>query len=84
MRRREKTVIEGGKGAFEAIAGRRGGEGICGLEEKADEIARNTLQVKRSTKPIATFRIPSRAAFSDRWPDCESMRQDVSKRPHIP
>jgi len=40
MRRREKTVVEGGKVAFEVIAGRRGGEGIFGLEEKADEMVR--------------------------------------------
>lgn len=42
MRRREKTVVEGGKVAFAAIEGRRGGTGIFGLEEKADELARQT------------------------------------------
>jgi hypothetical protein len=40
MRRRAKTVVKGGKVAFAAIAGRRGGRGIVGLEEKADECAR--------------------------------------------
>jgi hypothetical protein len=42
MRRREKTVVKGGKVAFAAIEGRRGGRGIFGLEEKADELARQT------------------------------------------
>ncbi len=42
MRRREQTVVEGGKMAFAALAGRRGGTGIFGLEEKADELARQT------------------------------------------
>lgn len=40
MRRREKTVVAGGKVAFAAIEGRQGGRGIFGLEEKADERAR--------------------------------------------
>jgi NAD(P)-dependent dehydrogenase (short-subunit alcohol dehydrogenase family) len=40
MWRREKTVVGGGEVAFEAIEERCGGRGICGLEEKADELAR--------------------------------------------
>ena len=40
MRRREKTRLEGGKVADEAIEGRRGGEGRFGLEDKADELGR--------------------------------------------
>jgi hypothetical protein len=36
----KKTGVGGGKVAFEAIEGRRGGRGIFGLEEKADERAR--------------------------------------------
>src|SRR2546426_1272111 len=40
MRRREKTIVGGGKVAFETNEGRRGGTGIFGLEEKADECAR--------------------------------------------
>jgi hypothetical protein len=41
MRRREKTVIEAGKVAYEVLEGRRGGEGLCGLEDHADEVARH-------------------------------------------
>lgn len=41
MRRREKTSVGGGKVAVEAHEGRRGGRGICGLEEKAEECARS-------------------------------------------
>jgi hypothetical protein len=40
MWRRERTVVEGGKVTFAALEGRRGGKGIFGLEEKADERAR--------------------------------------------
>ena len=40
MQRREKTVVAGGKVAFIALEGRRGGRGIFGLEEKAEERAR--------------------------------------------
>jgi hypothetical protein len=39
MQRREKTVVGGGKVAFEALEGWRGGRGIFGLAEKADELA---------------------------------------------
>lgn len=42
MRRREKTVVAEGKVAFAAFEGRQGGKGILGLEEKADERARQT------------------------------------------
>ena len=40
MRRREKAGLGGGEVTFAAIEGRRGGRGIFGLEEKADERAR--------------------------------------------
>jgi len=40
MRRKEKTVLDGRKVAFEAIVGRQGGEGLFGLEDKADELGR--------------------------------------------
>jgi len=40
MRRRQKVEVAGGRVAFEAIEGQRGGTGILGLEEKADELAR--------------------------------------------
>jgi hypothetical protein len=40
MRRREKINGKGEKVVFTAIEGRRGGRGIFGLEEKADERAR--------------------------------------------
>lgn len=42
MARREKTVVEGGKVAFEALMGRYGGAGIFGIEDEADELARQT------------------------------------------
>jgi len=42
MKRREKTVVEGGKVAFKTLAGRQGGEGIFGIEDEADELARQT------------------------------------------
>lgn len=41
MRRREKTVGEAGKVAYEGIEGRCGGEGLFGLEDQADEVARH-------------------------------------------
>ena len=40
MERREKTAVAGGKVVFAAIEGWRGGRGIFGLEEKAEERAR--------------------------------------------
>jgi len=42
MKRRTKTAVEGGKVAFEVLAGRGGGEGIFGIEDEADELARQT------------------------------------------
>lgn len=54
MRRREKTVVEGGKVAFEAIAGRRGGEGIFGIEDEADELARQT-KLRRIAERVAAY-----------------------------
>jgi hypothetical protein len=40
MRRREQISVKGEKVVFRAIEGRRGGRGIFGLEEKAEELAR--------------------------------------------
>jgi hypothetical protein len=40
MQRREKTVVAEGKVVFAVIEGRQGGTGIFGLEERADERAR--------------------------------------------
>jgi len=39
MGRKEKTSVAGAKVSFEVLAGRRGGEGIFGLEDEADELA---------------------------------------------
>jgi hypothetical protein len=54
MRRREKTMIEEGKVAFEAIEGRRGGEGLFGLEDKADEVARQA-KLRSLAEQIALY-----------------------------
>lgn len=54
MRRREKTVVGGGKVAFEAIEGRRGGTGIFGLEEKADALARQA-KLQSLAEEIAAY-----------------------------
>ena len=54
MRRREKTVVEGGKVAFETLAGRQGGEGIFGIEDEADELARQT-KLRRMAERIAAY-----------------------------
>jgi ribosomal protein S27AE len=54
MRRREKTVIEGGKVAFEPLAGRQGGEGLFGIEDEADEFARQT-KLRRMAERIAGY-----------------------------
>lgn len=54
MRRREKTVLEGGKVAFEALKGRCGGEGLLGLEDKADEIARQA-KLRSLAEQIALY-----------------------------
>ena len=41
MQGKAKTVVAGGKVEFAVLEGRRGGKGIFGLEEKADERARH-------------------------------------------
>jgi uncharacterized C2H2 Zn-finger protein len=53
-RRKEKTVVEGGRVAFEALAGRQGGEGIFGIEDEADELARQT-KLRRMAERIAGY-----------------------------
>jgi hypothetical protein len=40
MQRRQKVEVASGKVTFAADEGQRGGTGICGLEEKADALAR--------------------------------------------
>src|SRR5258707_1326923 len=52
MNRRAKTAVEGGKVAFEVLAGRQGGEGIFGIEDEADEVARQT-KLQRMAERIA-------------------------------
>lgn len=42
MRRGKKALLEGVKVTFAAIVGRQGGEGIFGIEDAAEEIARRT------------------------------------------
>ena len=54
MRCREKTIIAGGKVAFAAIEGRPGGRGIFGLEEKADERARQ-MKLQCLAEEIAAY-----------------------------
>jgi hypothetical protein len=54
MRRREKTVVEAGKVAYEVIEGRRGGAGLFDLEDKADEIARHT-KLRSLAEQIARY-----------------------------
>jgi hypothetical protein len=54
MRRREKTRLEGGKVAYEAIEGRRGGEGLFGLEDKADELGRQA-KLRSLAEQIAQY-----------------------------
>jgi hypothetical protein len=54
MKRREKTVVEGGKVAFETLAGRQGGEGLFGIEDEADELARQT-KLRRMAERMAAY-----------------------------
>src|SRR5262249_41763774 len=54
MKHREKTVVEEGKVAFETLAGRRGGEGLFGIEDEADELARQT-KLRRMAERIAAY-----------------------------
>src|SRR5262245_36539289 len=54
MRRREKTVREESKVAYEAIEGRRGGEGLFGLEDQADEVARQA-KLRSLAEQIALY-----------------------------
>jgi hypothetical protein len=53
MRRRQKGEVAGGRVAFEAIEGQRGGAGICGLEERADEPARQAKLQGRAEESAA-------------------------------
>jgi hypothetical protein len=54
MERREKTVVARGRVAFVAMEGRRGGKGIFGLEENAEERARQA-KLQCLTEEIAVY-----------------------------
>src|ERR1051325_2433726 len=54
MRRGEKAVPAGLKVTFEAIAGRHGGKGIFGLEDEADEVARQA-KLRHLAEQIAAY-----------------------------
>jgi len=54
MRRREKSVPEGLKVTFEAIAGRRSGKGIFGIEDAADEVGRQA-KLRHLAEQIAAY-----------------------------
>ena len=54
MQRREKTVVEAGKVAYEVLEGRRGGEGLFGLEDHADEVARHA-KLRSLAEQIALY-----------------------------
>lgn len=54
MQRREKTVGEAGKVAYEVLEGRRGGEGRFGLEDHADEVARHA-KLRSVAEQIALY-----------------------------
>ncbi len=54
MRRREKTVVEAGKVAYEVLEGRRGGEGLFSLEDHADEVARHA-KLRSLAEQIARY-----------------------------
>jgi hypothetical protein len=70
MRRKEKTRLEGGKVAFEAIVGRQGGEGPFGLEDKAGEIGRQA-KLRSLAEQIALYDrgyVRWAAPLSSLWP----------------
>jgi hypothetical protein len=54
MKRREKTVVEEGKVAFATLARREGGEGLFGIEDEADEVARQT-KLRRIAERIVAY-----------------------------
>jgi ribosomal protein S27AE len=54
MKRRAKTAMESQKVTFEVLAGRRGGEGIFGIEDEADELARQA-KLQRRAERIAGY-----------------------------
>src|SRR6266436_5007040 len=54
MKRGEKAMVAGGKVAFEALAGREGGAGIFGIEDEADELARQ-VKLQRMAERIAAY-----------------------------
>lgn len=54
MGRREKAASEGLKVTFEAIVGRRSGGGIFGIEDEADEVARQA-KLRRMAERIAQY-----------------------------
>jgi hypothetical protein len=54
MKRKEKMVVAEGKVAFETLAGQQGGEGIFGIEDEADELARQT-KLRRMAERIGGY-----------------------------
>lgn len=54
MKRREKPGVEELKVTFEAIIGRQGGKGIFGIEDEADEVARQA-KLRRMAERIAEY-----------------------------
>jgi|SRR5713226_3665676 len=54
MGRRDKTTTEELKVTFETIVGRRGGGGIFGIEDEADEVARQA-KLRRMAERIAEY-----------------------------
>lgn len=54
MGRQEKTLPEGLRVTFEAVTGRMGSKGIFGIEEEADEVARQA-KLRRMAERIAVY-----------------------------
>ena len=55
MKRREKADTAGLKVTFEAVVGRRGGRGIFGIEDAAEEIARQTKNQRASPSALRAY-----------------------------
>lgn len=54
MGRREKLEAEELRETFEALTGRQGGQGIFGIEDEGDEVARQA-KLRRMAKRIAEY-----------------------------
>lgn len=73
MGHREKTLPEGLKVTFEAVTGRVGSKGIFGIEEDADEVARQ-VKLQRMADRIAEYDRGS-AGNRRRCPQCGQWQQ---------